>query len=149
MSKANMIVSNEQKSREDSNQYFQPNKYTYSRTSTGNKRDLKILQKTEVLDLNLNTDYNERLLDEVGANLREIDRNVSETAISLKGQSDSLKNINGVVDSTEGNIERAKKTINNLSWGQRIQLMLIHFIAILLFVAIVILLVLRIISSKN
>jgi hypothetical protein len=117
--------------------------------SGSNKNDLKIIQKTELIDLNLQTDFNERLLEEVGANLREIDRNVSETAISLKDQGSSLKNINDIVSETDNNMYRANKTLSNLSWGQRIQLIFIHAISIILFIVIIILLVLKIISGKK
>ena len=120
-----------------------------SNTNKNNKYDLKIIQKTDLEDLNLKTDYNEKLLDEVGINLREIDRNVNETAASLRNQGDTLKNMNIVFDSTDNNLERANKIINNLTWGQRIQLILLHLIAILLFVGIIILLVLRVISMKH
>ena len=117
--------------------------------TNNNKYDLKIIQKTDLVDLNLKTDYNEKLLDEVGLNLREIDRNVIETAASLRNQGDTLKKMNTVFDGTDNNLQRANKIINNLTWGQRIQLILLHLIAILLFVGIIILLVLRVISMKN
>lgn len=117
--------------------------------SAFNKNDLKIVQKTELIDLNLKTDFNERLLEEVGSNLREIDRNISETAMSLRDQGSSLKNINEIVGDTDNNINRANKILGDLSWGQRLQLIFIHLISIILFIVIIILLVLKIISGKD
>lgn len=108
----------------------------------------KISNKNDVIDMNLKTDYSERLLDEVGANLREVDRNVNETAVSLHGQGYTLKHSNQTVDNTDNNVKSANLTIRRLSWGQRVQLILLNLIAILLFIGIIILLVIRILNYK-
>jgi hypothetical protein len=116
---------------------------------TGNKPEYKILQRNEIIDMNLKTDYNEKLLEEVGANLREIDRNVMDTAVSLKGQGDTLKNVTNVVEGTDNNVKKANSTLRSLSWGQRIQLILLNLIAFFLFVAIIALLIIRILNSGS
>jgi len=113
------------------------------------KYQLKILQKSDVIDLNLKSDYNEKLLQEIGANLREIDANVKETGISLKGQGDSLKQVSHNIDQTENNLNRANKTISSLSWGQRIQLILLNLIAILLFIGIILLILFKLVLNSN
>ncbi len=111
--------------------------------------ELAILQKTELIDVNLKSDYNEALLTEFGANLREIEQNVTQTAVSIKGQGESLGQMTHIIKDTDTNIDRANKTLNSLSWGQRIQLILIHSIAFLLFIAIIILAILRFMRQNN
>jgi hypothetical protein len=113
------------------------------------KNELAIIQKTELIDVNLKSDYNESLLSEFGANLREIDQNVKDTAVNLKGQGENLVQMTKILKETDTNIDRANKTLNSLSWGQRIQLILIHFIAFLLFIAIIILAILRFMRQNN
>ena len=117
--------------------------------NSNNKYQLKILQKSDVIDLNLKSDYNEKLLEEIGANLREVDANVVETGISLKGQGDSLKQVSHNIDQTENNLNRANKTISSLSWGERIQLILLHLISILLFLGILLLSLFKFILNSN
>lgn len=112
------------------------------------KNTYKVLQKTDIIEVNLNTDYNEKLLDEVGYNLREINQNITETAVALKGQGDILKNTSQVLDGANLNIKKANVTLNSLSNGQRIQLILLNIIAFILFLGIIILLILRILKSN-
>ncbi len=107
-----------------------------------------MLQKTDMVEVNLNTDYNERLLEEVGANLREIDINLMDTKVSLKGQAHSLKQAGEIVDGTDKDLKKANSTLSSLSWGQKVQYILLNLISIILFIGIIVLLILRILRSK-
>lgn len=90
------------------------------------------------VDLNLITDYNERLLQEVGINLTEVDQNMKDTSQLLNKQGTTLKKSKVMVESTEKNIKASDSTLTSLSRGQICQRLLMHAIVILLFILILI-----------
>jgi hypothetical protein len=111
------------------------------------RRGSNFLNDTEIIDLNLKTNLQERLLEKTGENLREIGRNVQETSEALRSQGLTIKQLNDNVTATDQNLDRANKKITSLSWGRRFQLILLNLIAFLLFLTIVVLLIIKIIKK--
>ena len=105
--------------------------------------NIDIYKNPQYKDLSLNTNLQEKLLDEANSNLAEIGKNITETAKSIKEQGGSIKNMYEVVDNTGQNIQRANIKLNSLSWAQRTQLLFMHSIALMLFIAIVIIIVIK------
>jgi methyl-accepting chemotaxis protein len=131
------------------NYYIEPKINNISNILPPDNAGFKVVQKTELVDLNLNTDYSEKLLGEVGSNLREIDRNIHETGVNIKAQGDTIKNMKKTVEETNENLNKANVTIRSLSWGQRVQLILLNLISFFLFIGIIVLLILRFLRSGS
>ncbi len=107
-------------------------------TSLDKQINIDVYKTPQFKDLSLNTNLQEKLLDEANSNLIEIGKNITETAKSIKEQGGSIKNMNEMVDNTGQNIKIANLKLNSLTWGQRTQLLFMHSIAVMLFIAIAI-----------
>jgi hypothetical protein len=121
------------------NETFTPNR------SFGKKsfKEFNYLQKTDVIDMNLKTNFNERLLNDIGNDLKEISTNVNETKKSLYQQGQTLNNVDRHIDTADNHVKHSNETISKISSGQRIKLILLNSIAILLFLAILMLLIIK------
>jgi len=102
------------------------------------------ISKNQILnDLSLNTNLQEKLLNEANSNLIEIGKNITETSKSLRDQGGSIRNMNEIVYATGQNVQRANIKLNNLTWAQRSQLIFMNLIAVLLLIAIVIIVIIK------
>jgi hypothetical protein len=113
---------------------------TLRRKSEKRDSELNIVRRDYGVDLNLDTDLNERL---IGDNLRQINRNLEDTGVALKNQGDTLRTGQNRVRQTGEQLRMANLRITELSYGQRCQLILLNSIAILLFLFIIVILVLK------
>jgi hypothetical protein len=104
-----------------------------------------VINRDYLVDMNLDTDLNERL---IGDNLRQIGKNLEDTGISLKQQGDTLRGGRDKVRQTGDQVRVANLRITELSSGQRCQLILLNLIAVLLFLFIVVIFVLKFLNSK-
>lgn len=104
---------------------------------------LDVYKNKSPTEMGLNTNLQERLLDEANTNLLEIGKNINETSKSLKDQGSSIIYMHETVDGTEQNMQRANIKISNLTWAQRSQLLFMHLIALMLFIAIVIIIAIK------
>jgi hypothetical protein len=94
-------------------------------------------------DLCLNTNLQEKLLNEANSNLIEIGKNITETSKSIRDQGGSIKNMDEIVYATGQNVQRANIKLNSLTWAQRSQLIFMNLIALLLLIAIVIIIIIK------
>ena len=94
-------------------------------------------------DLSLNTNLQEKLLNEANSNLMEIGKNIAETSKSIRDQGGSIKNMDEIVYATGQNVQRANIKLNSLTWAQRSQLIFMNLIALLLLIAIVIIIIIK------
>jgi hypothetical protein len=104
--------------------------------------NVNIINRTNYTQMNLESDYTEHLLT-VSQNLREINQNLKDTSLSLKAQGEGLRKMQSSVYDTHNSTNRANKTLTTMTYGRRCQLLLLNLIAILLFIIIAILLILK------
>jgi hypothetical protein len=113
--------------------------------SNHKQSNIDIYKNPAQTDLSLDINLQEKLLNEANSNLIEIGKNITETSKSLKDQGGSIKNMHELVDGTGENVQRANIKLHSLTWAQKSQLIFMHSIAILLFMAIIIIIIFKLI----
>lgn len=110
--------------------------------------NINIVNKTDYTQMGLESDYNEHLL-QASNNLRQINENLKDTSLGLKMQNESLRKMQNSVYDTSNSTKLANKTLSKMTYGRRCQLILLNFIAILLFILIVVLMILKFLRKSE
>ena len=131
-------------------------------SSISNKLNLNLLNKVETkgddemqtllehneqpIDVNYLTNYNEALLDGTLKNLREINSNLQDTAISLKNQGEQLKLSSQKMDINSQQVKEGSKLLNEINCSSMCNKIWMFIVNILLFVIILLLIMLKLLS---
>jgi hypothetical protein len=103
------------------------------------------VRRSSSCEMSLESDYNESLL-QTGNNLRKIQDNFNDTALALKSQGSQLKNTKYYTENTRHSVKKATTRVSDLSSSQRCQKLMLNTIAILLFILLVALVILKVIK---
>ena len=131
-------------------------------STISNKLNLNLLNKVETkgddemqtllehneqpIDVNYLTNYNEALLDGTLKNLREINSNLQDTAISLKNQGEQLKLSSQKMDVNSQQVKEGSKLLNEINCSSMCNKIWMFIVNILLFVIILLLIMLKLLS---
>jgi hypothetical protein len=131
-------------------------------STISNKLNLNLLNKVETkgddemqtllehneqpIDVNYLTNYNEALLDGTLKNLREINSNLQDTAISLKNQGEQLKLSSQKMDINSQQVKEGSKLLNEINCSSMCNKICMFIVNILLFVIILLLIMLKVLS---
>ena len=131
-------------------------------STISNKLNLNLLNKVETkgddemqtllehneqpIDVNYLTNYNEALLDGTLKNLREINSNLQDTAISLKNQGEQLKLSSQKMDINSQQVKEGSKLLNEINCSSMCNKIWMFIVNILLFVIILLLIMLKVLS---
>ncbi len=131
-------------------------------TNISNKLQINLLNKVEnskneemetllehdeqPIDVNYLTNYNEALLDGTLKNLREINSNLQDTAISLKNQGEQLKLSSQKMDINSQQVKEGSKLLNEINCSSMCNKIWMFIVNILLFVIILLLIMLKLLS---
>ena len=131
-------------------------------SNISNKINLNLLNKVETkgddemqtllehneqpIDVNYLTNYNEKLLDGTLKNLREINSNLQDTAISLKNQGEQLKLSSQKMDINSQQVKEGSKLLNEINCSSMCNKIWMFIVNILLFVIILLLIMLKLLS---
>ena len=131
-------------------------------STISNKLNLNLLNKVETkgddemqtllehneqpIDVNYLTNYNEALLDGTLKNLREINSNLQDTAISLKNQGEQLKLSSQKMDINSQQVKEGSKLLNEINCSSMCNKIWMFIVNILLFVIILLLIMLKLLS---
>ena len=93
--------------------------------------------RNAILDLHKKTDYQGDLIDDIGKDLIETNRNLDNINLEVKKQGEQIVRVHGQVLQTGASVKRADKTIGVMSRRNSCHKLLLHILAVLLFVSIV------------
>lgn len=102
--------------------------------------------KTQPIDLNFNTDYNESLLHGAVSNLHNIHQNLAETSANLKGQGEKISNTVNVMDQGNRNIDKNASQLNAMTCTSKCQKLWMIIVNVLLCSIILLLIMLKVLN---
>ncbi len=100
------------------------------------KSELKKIEREAVLDVNKNVDYQQELLNDIGRDLTSAHNNLNSIVTEVKGQTDTIYRIKDGVRDVETSNTRTNKNINIMLRRNFCIKLLMHIVAILLFLSI-------------
>ena len=98
------------------------------------------------IDVNYLTNYNESLLNDTLRNLRQINENLIESSVVLKGQGNQLQTSSQTMDNGIHNVKEGNKILNHIKCTSLCNKIWMMIVNILLFVIILLLIILKVIS---
>ena len=98
------------------------------------------------IDVNYLTNYNESLLNETLRNLRQVNENLIESSVVLKGQGNQLQTSSQTMDNGIHNVKEGNKILNHIKCTSLCNKIWMMIVNILLFVIILLLIILKVIS---
>ena len=98
------------------------------------------------IDVNYLTNYNESLLNDTLRNLRQINENLIESSVVLKGQGNQLQTSSQTMDNGIHNVKEGNKILNHIKCTSLCNKIWMMIVNILLFVIILLLITLKVIS---
>jgi capsule polysaccharide export protein KpsE/RkpR len=109
-------------------------------TSGSNRKSDEVGKVTRgaILDLHKKTDYQGELINEIGKDLIETNKNLDHITVEIKKQGEQIVNVHANVNGIIGSVKRADKTIGVMTRREICHKILLHILAVLLFAAIVI-----------
>lgn len=111
--------------------------------SAGSSDQVGKATRGAILDLHKKTDYQGNLIDDIGKDLLETNKNLDHINVEIKKQGEQIVNVHNNVLQTNASVKRADKTIGVMSRRNVCHKILLHILAILLFAAIIIVFVIK------
>ena len=97
---------------------------------------MKKVEREAVMDVNKNVDYQQELLNEIGKDLTTAHINLNNIVTDVKGQSETIFRIKDGVREVETSNTRTNKNINVMLRRNFCLKLLMHILAVLLFLCI-------------
>ena len=107
------------------------------RSGNASRGDVSKAARAAIIETHKKTDYQGDLIDAIGKDLIDTNNNLNYVNIEVKKQGEQIENIHKNVLDTGASVKKADKTIGVMSRRTFCQKILLHILAILLFVAII------------
>jgi len=114
--------------------------------SKNEEMDTLLEHDEQPIDVNYLTNYNESLLNDTLRNLRQINENLIESSVVLKGQGNQLQTSSQTMDNGIHNVKEGNKILNHIKCTSLCNKIWMMIVNILLFVIILLLIILKVIS---
>ena len=114
--------------------------------SKNEEMDTLLEHDEQPIDVNYLTNYNESLLNDTLRNLRQINENLIESSVVLKGQGNQLQTSSQTIDNGIHNVKEGNKILNHIKCTSLCNKIWMMIVNILLFVIILLLIILKVIS---
>ena len=111
--------------------------------SNGKSGEMNKTTRNAVLDLHKKTDYQGDLVNDIGKDLIEANKNLNNVQTELKKQGEQIVNVHGHVLQTGLSVKRADKNINAMSRRNTCHKIMLHILAVILLASIVIVLIIK------
>ena len=108
-----------------------------------NSTDVQKATRGAILDLHKKTDYQGDLINEIGKDLIETNKNLDNINVEIKKQGEQIVNVHNHVLQTGASVKRADKTIGVMSRRNVCHKILLHMLAVLIFAAIILVLIIK------
>ena len=105
--------------------------------TNSSKSDVSKATRNAIIDSHKRTDYQGDLIDAIGKDLIETNNNLNHVNVEVKKQGEQIENIHKNVLETGASVKKADKTIGVMSRRNICHKILLHFLAVLLFIAII------------
>jgi hypothetical protein len=106
-------------------------------SNTGNvsKSDAKKLEREAIVDYDKKVDYQGDLMNEIGKDLNNANSNLTGIVKEVKTQGDTIVRIKDNVQEAGTSVKRADKNITIMQRRSYCQKLLLHVVAVMLFIA--------------
>lgn len=120
------------------------NKLKSGKTDGLSHGDIYKSTRDGVIDLNMKTDLQQDLLDNIGNNLYSAQANLENATLEVKRQGGQIDKISGDVAETGQTVKRTDKTITSMTRRAYCHKLMLNMLSVLLFIAIIIVLITKI-----